>query len=33
MVFPDGRVVPGALEADAILSLLEEGADAPHSKK
>ncbi len=24
MVFPDGRVVPGALEADAILSLLKE---------
>jgi thiol:disulfide interchange protein DsbC len=33
MVFPDGRVVPGALEADAILSLLKEGADAPQSKK
>ena len=25
MIFPDGRVVPGALEADAILSLLKEG--------
>ncbi len=33
MIFPDGRVVPGALEADAILSLLKEGADAPDSKK
>ncbi|MDD5761283.1 MAG: DsbC family protein [bacterium] len=25
MIFPDGRVVPGALDADAILSLLKEG--------
>jgi len=25
MIFPDGRVVPGALEADAIMSLLNEG--------
>ena len=33
MIFPDGRVVPGALEADAILSLLDEGADAPPSTK
>jgi thiol:disulfide interchange protein DsbC len=33
MIFPDGRVVPGALEADGILSLLDEGADSPHSKK
>ena len=33
MIFPDGRVVPGALEADEILSLLSEGADAPQSKK
>jgi thiol:disulfide interchange protein DsbC len=28
MVFPDGRVVPGALEADAILSLLKEEEEA-----
>lgn len=33
MIFPDGRVVPGALGADAILSLLDEDADAPQSKK
>ena len=33
MIFPDGRVVPGALEADGILSLLDEGADSPHPKK
>ena len=33
MVFPDGRVVPGALEANTILSLLNEGADIPRSKK
>ena len=33
MIFPDGRVVPGALKADVILSLLNEGADAPHPKK
>ena len=33
MVFPDGRVVPGALEADEILSVLNEGADAPDPKK
>ncbi len=33
MIFPDGRVVPGALKADAILSLLNEGADAPRPKK
>lgn len=33
MVFPDGRVVPGAVEADTILSLLNEGVDTPHSKK
>jgi thiol:disulfide interchange protein DsbC len=33
MIFPDGRVVPGALEADTILSLLDEGADTPKSKK
>jgi thiol:disulfide interchange protein DsbC len=33
MILPDGRVVPGALEADTILSLLDEGADAPPSKK
>ena len=33
MVFPDGRVVPGALEADAILSLLSESTDPPPSKK
>jgi len=33
MIFPDGRVVPGALKADVILSLLNEDADAPHPKK
>ena len=33
MIFPDGRVVPGALEADTILSMLDEGADAPQPKK
>ena len=33
MIFPDGRVVPGALEADAILSLLNEGPDASPTKK
>ena len=33
MIFPDGRVVPGALEADTILSMLDEGADAPQTKK
>ncbi|MHB1011718.1 MAG: DsbC family protein [Desulfobacteria bacterium] len=33
LIFPDGRVVPGALEAGTILSLLHEGADAPRSKK
>ena len=33
MIFPDGRVVPGALESVDILSLLDEGADSPHSKK
>ena len=33
MIFPDGRVVPGALEADTILSTLDEGADAPESKQ
>lgn len=33
MVFPDGRVVPGALEADAILSLLDEDEGAPSTKK
>jgi thiol:disulfide interchange protein DsbC len=33
LIFPDGRVVPGALEADTILSMLDEGADAPRSKK
>ncbi|TRZ98480.1 MAG: DsbC family protein [Deltaproteobacteria bacterium] len=33
MIFPDGRVVPGALGADAILSLLDEDADAPQPKK
>jgi len=27
MVFPDGRVVPGAMEAERILSLLKEGGD------
>ena len=32
MVFPDGRVVPGAMEADTILSMLGEDADAPRSK-
>jgi thiol:disulfide interchange protein DsbC len=33
MVFPDGRVVPGALEANAILSLLNEGPDASSTSK
>ena len=33
MIFPDGRMVPGALEADGILSLLDESADSPLSKK
>jgi thiol:disulfide interchange protein DsbC len=33
MIFPDGRVVPGVLEADAILSLLNEGPDASPTKK
>jgi thiol:disulfide interchange protein DsbC len=33
MIFPDGRVVPGALEAEAILSLLNEGPDASSMKK
>jgi len=33
MIFPDGRVVPGALEAEAILSLLSEKTDPPPSKK
>jgi len=33
MIFQDGRVVPGALKADEILSLLDEGADAPPTKK
>jgi thiol:disulfide interchange protein DsbC len=33
LIFPDGRVVPGALEADTILSMLDEGAEAPRSKK
>ena len=32
MIFPDGRVVPGALEADAILSLLSESTGPPPSK-
>ena len=33
MIFPDGRVVPGALEADAILSLLNEGPADSSMKK
>jgi len=33
MIFPDGRVVPGALEADAILSLLSDGTGPSTSKK
>ncbi len=33
MIFPDGRVVPGALEADGILSLLDESAESPLSMK
>lgn len=33
MIFPDGRVVPGALEADAILSLLNESPDASSTNK
>ena len=32
MVFPDGRVVPGAIEADAILAYLEEMEAAPAEK-
>jgi len=33
MIFPDGRVIPGALEAAAILSLLNEAPDASSTKK
>ncbi|MGZ8441265.1 MAG: DsbC family protein [Candidatus Deferrimicrobiaceae bacterium] len=33
MIFPDGRVVPGALEANAILSLLSESTGPPPSTK
>jgi hypothetical protein len=33
MIIPDGRVVPGAMEADTIPSMLDEGTDAPQSKK
>jgi thiol:disulfide interchange protein DsbC len=33
MIFPDGRMIPGALDADAILSLLDEGTDASKSKQ
>lgn len=33
MIFPDGRVVAGALQADVILSLLNEGPNAPNPKK
>jgi len=33
MIIPDGRVVPGALEAYAILSLLNEAPDASSTKK
>ena len=33
MIFPDGRMVPGALEADAILSLLSDSTAPPPSKK
>jgi hypothetical protein len=33
MIFPDGRGIPGALEADTILSMLDEGADAPRSNQ
>ena len=32
MIFPDGRVVPGALEADAILSLLKEDGAGESAK-
>jgi hypothetical protein len=33
MTFPDGRMVPGTMEADTVLSMLDEGADAHPSKK
>jgi len=33
MILPDGRVVPGALEADAILSLLSDSTGPSPSKK
>ena len=33
MILPDGRVVPGALDSESILSLLNEAPDAPPSKK
>ena len=33
MVFPDGRLVPGALDARTIMSLLNESTEAPRSKK
>ena len=33
MIFPDGRGIPGALEEDTILSMPDEGADAPQSKR
>jgi hypothetical protein len=33
MIFPDGRGIPGAMEVDTILPMLDEGADAPQSMK
>ncbi|GAB4238017.1 MAG: hypothetical protein OHK0028_15450 [Deltaproteobacteria bacterium] len=32
MIFPDGRMVPGALDAEAILALLSDTPDAPPTK-
>jgi hypothetical protein len=33
MILPDGCGIPGPMEADTILSMLGEDADAPRSKK
>jgi hypothetical protein len=33
MMFPDGRGIPGAMEADTIPSMLDEGVVAHPSKK
>ncbi|MGA8752258.1 hypothetical protein [Candidatus Deferrimicrobium sp.] len=32
MISPEDRGIPGAMEADTILSMLGEDADAPRSK-